>query len=101
MKVQPHLTQATGGRQSQGVTGSLDDLEPLIEDDEDEENVFAVYRGRLTHASFHLVDILNEFGKCGGFDAIIDRLNNRKPNIPVKHLRYIISPLSKVCLLQI
>ena len=96
MKCQPHLTQAKGGRESQGVQGTLDNLEPICEDDEDPDNVYAVYRGRLIHQSFHLVDIVNEFGKCGGFQAIIQRLSNHKPNIPVKNLRFIISPLSKV-----
>ena len=96
MKCQPHLTQAKGGRESQGVQGSLEALEPCCEDDEDPDNTFAVFRGRLIHHSFHLVDIVNEFGRVGGFKAITERLANHKPNIPVKNLRFIISPLSKV-----
>ena len=96
MRIQPVLTIAKGGRITKGVQGTLDDLEPDCEDDEDPDDVYAVYRGRLIHQSFHLVDIVNEFGKCGGFEAIIQRLSNHKPNIPVKHLRFILSPLSKV-----
>eukprot|EP01083_Nonionella_stella_P285307 971136_1 len=95
MKCQPHKTQAKGGRESQGVQGSLEDLEPCCEDEEDPDDVFAVFRGRLIHQSFHLMDIINEFGKCGGFEAMIERLANHKPNIPVKNLRFMISPLSK------
>ncbi len=59
MKCQPHLTQAKGGRESQGVQGSLEDLEPMCEDDEDKNDVSAVYRGRLIHQSFHLVNGLD------------------------------------------
>ena len=95
LKCQPHLSQAKGGRESQGVQGSLDDLEPCCEDEKDPDDVYGVYRGLLIHQSFHLVDIVNEFGKIGGFEAIIERLGNHKPNIPVKNLRFIISPLSK------
>eukprot|EP01084_Bolivina_argentea_P320328 555774_1 len=95
MRCQPYQTQAKGGKESQGVQGSLEDLEPCCEDEEDPDDVFAVFRGRLIHQSFHLMDIINEFGKCGGFEAMIERLANHKPNIPVKNLRFMISPLSK------
>ena len=98
MKCQPHLTRAKGGRESGGQSGTLDELEPCCEDDEDpdDDNLYAIFRGRLIHQSYHLVDIVNEFGRCGGFKAIIERLSNHKPNIPVRNLRHIISPLAKV-----
>ena len=101
MKVQPLMTNAKGGRDSQGVQGTLDDLEPCCEDDEDPEGVYAVYRGKLWPHSFHLVDIMNEFGRCGGFDALTARLANHKPNVPVRYLQFIISTMSKVCKLSI
>ena len=94
-RIQPHLTHATGGRKTQGVQGDIDDLKGW-EDDEDPEDCFAVYRGKLNEHSYHLVDVLNEFGRCGGFDALIVRLTTREPNMPVRNLRFIISPLSKV-----
>ena len=94
-KVQPHLTYAKGGRETQGVLGDMDDLKGW-EDDEDPEDCYAVYRGKLNEHSYHLVDVLNEFGRCGGFDALIARLAVREPNMPVRNLRFIISPLSKV-----
>ena len=42
-----------------------------------------------------MVDIVNEFGKAGGFDLLIKRLSNRKPNMPVKNMRFILSAISK------
>merc|ERR1719361_2073775 len=38
---------------------------------------------------------MNEFGKRGGFDALTERLSNHEPNMPVRNLRFIISPMSK------
>ena len=95
-RCQPYLTQAKGGRESKGVPGTAEDLEPICEDDNDPDDVFAVYRGKLTDQSFHLVDIMNEFGKVGGFEAVIERLSNIKRAIPIRNLRFIISPLAKV-----
>ena len=46
--------------------------------------------------SFHLVDVMNDFGKNGGFDALLERLSNHKPNMKVKHLRFILPAISKV-----
>lgn len=91
------MTYATGGRETQGQLGDIDDLKGW-EDEEDPEDCFAVYRGKLNEHSFHLVDILNEFGRCGGFEALTTRLANHEPNMPVRNLRHIISPLSKVCI---
>ena len=74
-KVQPLLTQATGGRETDAGEGELDDLKSFCEDEEDPEGVYAIYRGRISGASFHLVDIVNAFGECGGFDAILERFS--------------------------
>ena len=96
MRLQPYMTQARGGRETKGSQSTdqkyaLKDLESIYEDDEDphDENVFAIYRGKLTDQSFHLVDFLNEFGKEKGFDAIIERLSNHKPVMPIKNLKLI------------
>ena len=89
------MSHATGGRESQGVLGDIDDLKGW-EDDEDPEDCYAVYRGKINDHSFHLVDIMNEFGRCGGFDALTERLANHEPNMSPRALRHIISPLLKV-----
>ncbi|ETO34402.1 ubiquitin domain-containing protein, partial [Reticulomyxa filosa] len=52
-------------------------------------------RGNLGQVSFHLVAALNEFGRTGGFDALMRRLDNHRPNMPVKNIRAILSALSK------
>eukprot|EP01084_Bolivina_argentea_P146212 256087_1 len=50
----------------------------IVEDDNDpqDENIFAVYRGKLINESFHMIEILNSFGKYGGFDAVLKFLSN-------------------------
>ncbi|ETO28198.1 hypothetical protein RFI_08932 [Reticulomyxa filosa] len=94
-----------------GVYGLTDDLDPTVDDEDDpvDENTFAIYRvllylyylflkygvGDLGHTSFHLIAVLNEFGRAGGFDLLIRRLNNHKPCMPVKNIRFILSTLSK------
>ena len=95
------MTHAKVGGETHVVAGSEADSEPFCEDDNDPKDVFAVYRGKTTYHSFHLVDVVNEFGKVGGFEAIIDRLSNKKPPIPIKNLRFMISPLSKVYLVYL
>lgn len=68
------------------------------EDEEDPEDCYAVFRGKLNKHSFHLVSIVSEFGRRGGFDALIERLSDDESNMSLHALRHILSPLSKVYL---
>ena len=57
--------------------------------------MFAVYRGIELDHSFHLVDIVNAFGRAGGFKALIARLTNHSPHMPVAGLLLMLWPLSR------
>ena len=39
---------------------------------------------------------MNDFGQNGGFDALLERLSNHKPNMKVTHLRFILPAISQV-----
>ncbi|ETO20539.1 hypothetical protein RFI_16669, partial [Reticulomyxa filosa] len=67
-----HKSYAKGGRTSGGVYCQLHELDIKIDDDNDpvDQNTFAVFRGELGQVSFHLVAVLNEFGRSGGFDLL-------------------------------
>ena len=82
------------GTRTKQHTDSKDSFE--CEDYEDPDDVYAVYRGKLTTHSFHLIDFLNAFGDEGGFDAIIERLSHHEPMIDLNNLSRLISTLSKV-----
>jgi len=73
LRIQKHMTQAKGGRTSGGVYGQIRELDPKVDDEDDpvDKDIFAVYRGELGQASFHLVAMMNEFGRAGGFDALM------------------------------
>ncbi|ETO16136.1 Ubiquitin carboxyl-terminal hydrolase family protein, partial [Reticulomyxa filosa] len=96
VRIQKHKTQAKGGRTSGGAPGDVRNLTKVDdEDDPLDEDIFSIYRGELGDVSFHLVEALNEFGRAGGFDLLLRRLDNHKPNMPVKNMRSILSALSK------
>ena len=46
-RIQPPYTVAKGGKETGGVPGQWTDLEPVIEDEEDPDNVCAVWRVEL------------------------------------------------------
>ncbi|ETO31823.1 hypothetical protein RFI_05294, partial [Reticulomyxa filosa] len=91
------LTQAKGGRTSGGVSDQSREVDPKVDDEDDptDEGVFAIYRGDLGQVSFHVVAALNEFGHAGGFEMLLERLDNHKPNMPVKTMRLILTALAK------
>lgn len=96
-RIQPFMTRAKGKAKRGHMvgTGHNGDMKTW-EDNEDPPDFYAIYRGKLNNHSFHLVDIMNEFGRCGGFDALTQRLSTHKPNIPIGNFIVIVPTLFKV-----
>eukprot|EP01084_Bolivina_argentea_P271411 461810_1 len=98
VKLQPYLSIAKGGREAPvHVKGCLKDTKTWIEDyqDDEKDDLYLIYRGQIG-VSFHLVDIFNEFGKFGGFDAILQILSNKEYDFQIKQFLTVITSLLQI-----
>jgi len=66
------------------------------EGNKEEEDEFVSKKQASMSSSTVLVSNVKLFGKCGGFKAILDRVKNTNPKIPVNMLRFCLKIISKV-----
>ena len=74
----------------------VDDISDVIYNTK-ELKVWAVFRNNFFSNLSSIPDYLNEFGQKGGFERILDLLNNRTGDkiITLKHIQFILDFLSK------
>eukprot|EP01119_Soliformovum_irregulare_P016659 TRINITY_DN4860_c0_g1_i1.p1 TRINITY_DN4860_c0_g1~~TRINITY_DN4860_c0_g1_i1.p1 ORF type:complete len:2591 (-),score=801.00 TRINITY_DN4860_c0_g1_i1:32-7804(-) len=72
-------------------------LQKMIElPEDDEEEIYAITPVSNRWASHFLVEIINYFGRKGGFDAMFAYLGNPEPRAPIPHMAVLIEVLQKI-----